>query len=113
MPHCIIEYADTVEQLISPQKLITIINQAAASSALFDENHIKTRAIAYQHFQVGQSDKAFIHVNAKILSGRTLEQRQHLTQTILGAIAALELENVSLTVEVIDMERASYAKQVT
>jgi len=111
MPHCIIEYANQPDLVIHVETFIDGVFQGALNSLLFEAEHIKVRAIAFEHYQVGEGDKGFVHVTAKILSGRTLEQRQTLANCILGQLNFSELKNTSFTVEVIEMERASYAKR--
>jgi len=113
MPHCIIEYANQPELISHVDAFIDGVFQGALSSQLFEAEHIKIRAMAFDHYQVGEGDKSFVHVMAKILSGRTLEQRQTLANCILEQLNFCELKNISYTVEVIEMERASYAKKVS
>ena len=79
MPHCIIEYSKDLESELSLSNLLSSIFNGAVESNLFNENDIKVRAIAYDHFTSAESRQNFIHVNAKILSGRSLEQRNNLS----------------------------------
>ena len=109
MPHCIIEYAEPIS--VPPSSLIETVRKASVASGLFDESHIKLRAIAFREYQVGMSNEKFIHVTARILSGRTLLQRQQLSGEILKALVELPLNNRAITVEIIEMERESYGKQ--
>ena len=111
MPHCIIEYSQDIEA--KPTSLINAVFQGALKSQLFEENHIKTRTIAFDNYQVGALKESFIHVTARILSGRTVEQRSMLSQSILTTLAELNLSSVTMTVEVVEMERDSYAKKIT
>ena len=112
MPHCIIEYANPVAATTSPANIIAAVHNGAVNSELFNEKDIKTRALGYDHYQVGTEQTDFIHVNAKILSGRNAEQKKQLSDAIIQALAGLGLEKVSLTVEVIDMDREIYGKLV-
>ncbi len=112
MPHCIIEYSQDLEAKIEPQELIKIVHQGAVASKLFDESHIKTRALAYAHYQTGISDNAFIHVTAKILSGRTQKQKAELSKSILSQFEKLALSSVTITVQICDIETESYSKMV-
>jgi len=113
MPHCIIEYANQPELISHVDAFIGGVFQGALNSQLFEAEHIKVRALAFDHYQVGEGDKSFVHVTAKILSGRTLEQRQQLAKSILQQLNFSELKNISFTVEVIEMEKSSYAKKVS
>ncbi|MGY8873142.1 MAG: 5-carboxymethyl-2-hydroxymuconate Delta-isomerase [Pseudomonadales bacterium] len=112
MPHCIIEYSEGLEASTDPTHLINAVFQGALSSTLFTESDIKTRALCYKHYQTGSKQEEFVHVSLKILSGRTIEQRHNLSETVLKGLQTLELSDVSLTVEVCNMEKSSYAKTV-
>ncbi len=106
MPHCIIEHSLDVEQT----QLINAVYQGTLKSELFEDDDIKTRSMAFDNYQTGSVKKSFIHVTAKILSGRTLEQRSMLSQSIMSELKKLKYSSITLTVEVIEMERDSYAK---
>ena len=73
MPHCIIEYSKELENEIDPKLMINAAHQGALASGLFEESHIKSRTILYQHYKTGTKDLRFIHITARILSGRTLK----------------------------------------
>ena len=110
MPHCVIEYSQDLK--IQPESLINVVFQGALNSQLFEESHIKTRTIAFDNYQVGAHKENFIHVTTKILSGRTLEQRSMLSESIIAALAKLNIHSANITVEVVELERESYAKKV-
>lgn len=112
MPHCIVEYSHGLTDVVDPQTINKAVFEGALKSALFEQNHIKTRSSVYQHYQTGSEKSEFVHVVMRILSGRTAEQRAHLSGLVLESLAALQLTSVSLTVEVVEMERFSYAKLV-
>lgn len=113
MPHCIVEYSNNPVIKESINELLTSVFHGALNSELFDAPAIKTRAIAFDSYQVGDTDKYFVHVTAKILSGRTLEQRQRLSKSIIDSLSSFNFDNTSYTVEVIEMERESYEKYVS
>lgn len=112
MPHCIVEYSQALEQQVSPRLLMETVHQAAVASALFDVTHIKTRALAYTHFQSDSAQSDFIHVTIRLHTGRSVEQKKHLSSLVLTRLASIELSAVTITVETVDMDSASYAKQV-
>ncbi len=113
MPHCIIEYAKHLEEQLPASQLIEATHRGARNSGLFEEHDIKTRTLAFEHYQTGTGQQPFIHVTAKILSGRTSQQKAALSQQILSALRQLPLPSVSLTVDVCDIDRAAYAKHVS
>jgi len=109
VPHCIIEYSSDLED----SKLIDSVHIGALNSSLFNERDIKTRSISFANHKTGTTSHSFMHVTARILSGRTLEQRSTLSHCILVELKSLNYSSASLTVEVIEMERDSYAKMVS
>ncbi len=113
MPHCIVEYSNSPVIAENINELLTSVFKGAIDSQLFDAPSVKTRAIAFDSYQVGDTDKLFVHVTAKILSGRTLEQRQRLSKSIINSLSSFNFDNTSYTVEVIEMERESYEKHVS
>ncbi len=108
MPHCVIEHSENIDSDI----LITAVYQGALSSKLFEAqgSDIKVRAIPFKNYQTGNVDLSFIHVCLKILSGRDIEQKSQLSNLVLNELQRLTLTACSISVEVIDIERASYAK---
>lgn len=112
MPHCIIEYARELESEHSIQNLVEQVHRSAAETGLFQPEDIKTRAIPVDHYFSENPSNTFVHVTAKILSGRTEEQKKHLSRSLLTTLDT-ELPQASIkTVEVVDIDRASYAKKV-
>lgn len=112
MPHCIIEYSREIEKSVEPARLINAVYQGALKSGLFIEDHIKTRSMAFDSYQSGSIKKAFVHVTAKILSGRNSEQKKTLSNSILSQLKTIDFPPTSLTVEVVDLHKESYAKVV-
>ena len=110
MPHCIIEYSPD----IPPEGLIHAVFDGALHSQLFLPNgaDIKVCAIAYQNFKLGDGKASFVHVVAKILAGRTDEQKQRLSQEIIKKLSGLGHQDISITVEVVDIERQIYQKHL-
>lgn len=112
MPHCIIECSTALLDKFPSNTFNHTVFNGALASELFQENAIKVRTYSCAEYLVGNTDAHFLHVTAKILSGRTTEQKSHLSKAILSKLTELEMSNVSITVEVIDIHTESYAKLV-
>jgi 5-carboxymethyl-2-hydroxymuconate isomerase len=108
LPHCIIEHSENFKERIDA--IINSVHIGTFNSGLFDEEDIKTRAVSYENFQTGTSKKPFIHVTSKILYGRNNEQKSKLSNAILCQLKELKLVSCSLTVEVLNIDKGSYAK---
>ena len=113
MPHCIVEYSGPLAQKISIAALVKAVHQGAINSGLFEPAAIKTRAYGAEHSCVGETqDASFIHITLKIMPGRTDEQKQLLLQTIDRCIANMCRQVSSITMEVLDIEKAHYFKRI-
>ncbi len=110
MPHCIVEYSNEIEKSVEPTQLINAVYQGALKSDLFEDEDIKTRSIAFENYQSGSIKKAFVHVTVKILSGRNSEQKKKLANLILSQLRMIDFPSTLLTVEVVEIEKESYAK---
>lgn len=110
MPHCVIEHSNA----LASAELMSSVYEGAVESGLFDKSgkDIKVRALPYAFFQTATEKSDFVHVTLKILSGRTTAQKQVLSSLVLEKLVSLSYDAVSLTVEVQDMDRDSYAKLV-
>jgi len=106
LPHCTIEHSDNFDNKVS--EIIDSVFTGAVASELFNESDIKTRTLSFANYKVGKTKSPFIHIESKMLSGRTDEQKSKLSSAILAEIKKLDLGNYYLTIEVIDIHRASY-----
>jgi 5-carboxymethyl-2-hydroxymuconate isomerase len=110
VPHCIIEHAAS----LSGDRVMLRVYDAVKASGLFDPDgrDIKVRNLAYSHYWVGGEKSDFIHVVLKILAGRSAAQKQQLSHMVLTELSTLNLNRCALSVEVIDIDRDSYAKVI-
>lgn len=112
MPHCIVEYAKDLETQIDITELITTAHFSVFSSGLFEEDDIKTRLIPCEFYRTGTTEKPFIHITLRILSGRTAEQKANLTDVLLDHIASMFHSDICISVEIEEINQACYRKYV-
>lgn len=110
MPHLIVEYAQDLATGEQVNAMLDALHQATAGTQLFDESHIRVRALPLVHYRVAGKSEPFIHVQCRIHGGREVEQKRRLSEAVLRAIRAQALPAKSITVEVVDMDRATYAR---
>ncbi|WP_415885905.1 5-carboxymethyl-2-hydroxymuconate Delta-isomerase [Neptuniibacter sp. QD37_6] len=113
MPHLIIEYSKQIEDKVEITIVMERVFQGAVAANLFAETDIKVRTHAYEQHMNGAGLNGFIHVSSRILSGRDTEQKTQLTQAVLTELKTLGLKDLSITVEVLDIDRDSYAKHIS
>jgi 5-carboxymethyl-2-hydroxymuconate isomerase len=113
VPHCIIEYSKNLKKVISIDKLIDCAFESIVQADLFDPKAIKVRAKAYKYYKSGLERNEFIHISIRILQGRTSEQKAALSALVQSTIVPLVGNTKSVSVEIIDMNTASYNKRVS
>jgi 5-carboxymethyl-2-hydroxymuconate isomerase len=115
MPHLTIEYTDNLPQF-NANEALEALNKTLVASGQFEEIDIKSRAIRISTFLVGTSpdDRAFVHVKLAILSGRSIQIKHELSESLLLVLKAMcewpAKTHVQLCVEVQEIERESYSK---
>ena len=117
MPHLVIEYTDNLA-LPDPASCLSTVNAALAASGQFEEADIKSRAYPVAAFRIGteHAGRAFVAARLSILSGRSLETKQDLSQRVLLAlqrhVPPAPGLSTQVSVEVVEIERSTYAKCV-
>ncbi|HVR48424.1 MAG TPA: 5-carboxymethyl-2-hydroxymuconate Delta-isomerase [Pseudorhodoferax sp.] len=117
MPHIVVEYTPNLGELPLDAMLAAATRHLTGSPEVTDEADLKARVLRTTHFRVGTQDagRGFIHVQLRILAGRTPEAKKDLSQRVaqgfLDHMPRFGPDLVAhLSVEVVDMDRASYTK---
>lgn len=112
MPHLIIEYATPLAEAEQVEQMLEAVHTTAVASGLFEESHIRLRAVPLAFYRSGGQEEPFIHAQLRIHSGRSAEQKRQLSEAVLTTLQALQWPARTITVEVVEMDRSSYAKYV-
>ena len=112
MPHIIIEYAENIEDDIQIDSILMTIHQSIAESGLFKANQIKSRAYPFKEFTNAGGKEPYIHIQARIKSGRDSDNKKQLGEVVLAGLSSLNIPASVVTIEIIDMDRDSYSKLV-
>lgn len=110
MPHLIIEFAQELAEAEQVETLLDAVHRAAAGTGLFEENYIRVRAMPVAHYRCGGKREPFIHVQCRIHAGRNEVMKKQLSEAVLSALRDQGWPAKVMTVEVVDMDRESYAK---
>ena len=108
MPHCLIEHSETIDG----EFLMPLVFEGASESGLFEVNTIQVRTLSFNHYTIENKKTDFIHVVLKILTGRTPEQKNHLSGLVMNKLKANFITRCTITVEVVDIDRSSYSKSI-
>ena len=115
MPHCCIEYTPNVLGTMTKTELLQTAHQVMLNAGLFGAADVKTRAHEVSDFVLGEevlNQSGFIHIIIYLLGGRTVEQKHALTHSMAQALRAKLPDLASITVDIRDMTRETYAKDV-
>ena len=112
MPHIIVEYSEKLLHDAEVHTMLQTIHSSIADSGLFKANQIKTRAYPFKEFTNAGESNPYIHIQARIKSGRDADNKKRFGEVILAGFETLNIQASVITVEVIDMDRDSYGKYV-
>lgn len=118
MPHLVIELTENIRLNCSQEELLDEANAALLATGHFQEPDIKSRCVTLEVYRQGAdvADRAFVHATLSVLDGRDQATRRQLGQTVCDALSeqvrAGEGQSVQISVNVVEMERAIYAKTI-
>lgn len=118
MPHLVIEITENTRLNCSQDELLDEANAALLATGQFQEPDIKSRCVTLEVWRQGTdtADRAFVHATLSVLDGRDQATRRQLGQVVCEALSeavrAGDGQTVQVSVNVVEMERATYAKEV-
>jgi 5-carboxymethyl-2-hydroxymuconate isomerase len=111
MPHLIVEYSSNLEQVMDIPALLGVVHAAALATGVFPIGGLRTRAERREQYVIadGHADNGFVHVQARIGTGRTAEVRQKAAELIFAALKqatakAFALSPLGLTLEMVEID---------
>ena len=120
MPHCILEASENLLDQPDWAQLLLEINGTLAATGLFTQADIKSRFLSHGVFAIGDGapDQAFVTLNVQILGGRPDEVKAQLSEALLPLLTrafpqTLAGMKCSLTVQITDIHRPSYRRQIS
>lgn len=87
MPHVIVEYSANIEEMIHPDALLKVVQDAAVSTGIAELAGFRCRAARREQFRVADDDPAngFIAIVIRVAQGRPADARRKLTETVFAA----------------------------
>ncbi|MAU40037.1 MAG: 5-carboxymethyl-2-hydroxymuconate isomerase [Kordiimonas sp.] len=88
MPHFIIEYSANLDDKIDMDALMLALRDAIMAAEVFPLSGTKIRTQRHDTYLVadGHPDNAFLHVQGRILPGRTMEAKENASNLIFKAM---------------------------
>ncbi|HEX8256390.1 MAG TPA: hypothetical protein VF589_02045 [Allosphingosinicella sp.] len=117
MPQISIEYSANIAATFDARRFTGEAHKLLVAMVETELASCKTRLIELRDVVIGDGSdaNAMVHVDLRILSGRTPAQKRQLGEAVMAALAAAvarpEGLDLQLTVEVRDLDRDHYHKQ--
>lgn len=112
MPHIVVEYSGYLDETHCMTGLCQTLFDAAVASGFFpDTSTIKVRAIPCPFSRIGTEPQSFAHATIRLLAGRDDATKASLTQLILTTLDQALPDVGSLSVDIKDIDTATYAKR--
>ena len=103
----------SIERHARLEDIIKAVHDAADGTGLFGKGDVKVRVNLFDHYTVGGTGDDFVHTIAYLLSGRTEEQRRHLSRQIITALKALLPGVPIISIDIREINRATYNNRDT
>jgi 5-carboxymethyl-2-hydroxymuconate isomerase len=111
MPHLTIEYSANIEAEVPPQRMLEEFHRTAIEIGIAEPVGVRTRLERRDHYRVGDdgNDNAFVHIVARMRSGRTAEQKNALLEALMDRAnktlaPAFDARGVALSIEVQEID---------
>lgn len=111
MPHLIVEYSANLEAALDIAALVKAIHTAALETGVFPIGGTRTRAERRGVYTIadGHPDNGFIHIQARIGTGRTPEVRQKAAEHLFARLKSETAEAfakrpLGLTLEIVEID---------
>ena len=120
MPHCIFEYSANIADEPEWPQIMKKVHERLIATGEFVAGDIKSRVIAHGNYLIGdgEDNQSFVTLNLQILDGRSDEFKSEIARMALEILVAafpksLAEQRCSITVQVSEIHRASYQRQVS
>lgn len=111
MPQLLVEYSANLDRVLDIPRLVAAVHAAALETGVFPVGGIRTRAERRDIYAIadGHPDNGFVHVQARIGTGRTPEVRQKAAEHIFAAVKsetakAFVSRPLGLTLEIVEID---------
>lgn len=120
MPHLTLEYSDNLPAPVDWTGVMAAVHAALDGLGLFRLEEVKSRTIGWRDTLIGDGKRSqsFVHLTVAILTGRSEEIRQRISQRCLDSLRDQlapigQRRSLDVTVEIREMDRGSYGKWVS
>lgn len=110
MPHLLLEYSKNLTTHVYDTELLKQLHKTVETSGIFDNSSLKSRSYGYDEVYITGNNESFLHITLTMLSGRTIETRKALSESIFKITKALVPYTDKISVEIREMDTETYQK---
>lgn len=112
MPHVIIEHTESVSGRMHKANVLAEVHRAMVNTGIYAPEAIKSRTLVHNETCWGAQAMPveFVHVEVRILAGRTIEQRQETARAVFAVLQQHFPESVRQSVNIHEMVKETYIK---
>jgi 5-carboxymethyl-2-hydroxymuconate isomerase len=116
MPHLILDTCSSLKNRISTESLLAELVETFSRVPTVNSSALKAYVRWHDEWKMGEgAAPAFLHCTACVLSGRHVELRKQMAQTLLEVLIKqlaelLDAKEVQVTVEIREMDSETYLK---
>jgi 5-carboxymethyl-2-hydroxymuconate isomerase len=111
MPHLILEFSENVIEKDSVKILLKNCNQLLTKLLPTNIAGCKSRAVEHHNYWIaeGEKENAFVHINLRVLKGRTEDTLQNLGSELIKLLEnhfskSLQSLNLQITIEISEFQ---------
>lgn len=115
MPQLILEYSSNITEDQNLDDLLKTINKFLSDALPTELSSCKSRAIKLNTFCIGNGNEknAFIHINLKVLAGRTVEKLNAVGDGVMKILKeyfqqSIRQLNLQITLEIGELEKTYF-----
>ncbi len=110
MPHLLVEYSKNLTTHVYDSELLKQLHKTIETSGIFTKSSLKSRSYGYDEVFITGNNESFLHITLSMLSGRSVETRRALAQSISSIAKALIPFTDQISVEIREMDAETYQK---
>lgn len=117
MPQLTLEYSCNIIDDVNFNSLLKKLHEVVSEEGNINITNFKSRVVKHENFLVGAGNQAdaFVHVEFKLLEGRSEELKSKIGNLILDTIKkyypqSVEKLDLQITVELLDIKKSDYYK---
>ncbi|MBB1267822.1 5-carboxymethyl-2-hydroxymuconate Delta-isomerase [Shewanella sp. SR44-3] len=108
MPHFIVDCSEEILAFHSIETILKYLHQVANHTKLFEESDIKVRINPFKTSWVGNKKQPFIHVFAHIMEGRTDDEKNTLSTSMVKRLSIMFPDVESISMSIVDLHKVGY-----